>query len=656
MGKLEGNTLFTSHRATHGHRFFSLALATLLVIGVVGVIGTSAAHAVEQSATIDFESGLSEGDTPETLSVGHGMTGDDLGTVTLIGFNPDVPGNSAMIYDSTCGGQTVPPGDPAFDPALCSDDDPDLYVPAAGNIAIISEDGNAAVPDDAARDDTTWTFDFTDWGTGAVTVDSFGVADVDFGQTEAEATFFDAAGAVLGVISIPEIGDNAAAVVTAGIADVATMRIALNGSGGIDLISISTDIPLIDLELTKDVDPGEVQVGEETTFTVSVINQGPDAATGVTVTDTLPAGLTYVSDTAGGAFDPTTGVWTIGDLAVGESVSMALTVTVDEVGTFTNIAEVTTANEEDIDSTPGNGTDNDEDDWDDATVVATPEPPTSPDPIIDVELTKDVDPSEVTVGEETTFTVTVVNQGPDDATGVVVTDTLPAGLTYVSNTAGGAFDPATFIWTIGDVAVGESVSMDFIVTVDDIGIFTNVAEVTAHNEEDIDSTPGNGTDNDEDDWDDATVTAVAIVEASSTIGDFVWFDDNKDQVQDPDEGPVPGVTVRLTNQATNEVLTQVTNADGKYLFSGLDAGTYLVEVLTSTFPDNHGLTTVGSYTVTVLDDESFLDADFGIVAILPVTGMEVESVALIGLMLLGLGGLLLGLEQGRRRLGQAPAI
>ncbi len=382
------------------------------------------------------------------------------------------------------------------------------------------------------------------------------------------------------------------------------------------------------------------QVGEQTTFTISVVNQGPDDATGVEVTDTLPAGLTYVSDNAGGAYDSTTGVWTIGDLAVGASVSMEFVVTVDQAGSFTNEAEVTAANEEDSDSVPGDG---EGDDWDDAVVVATVQPPA----IIDLELTKDVDPAQVQVGEQTTFTISVVNQGPDDATGVEVTDTLPAGLTYVSDNAGGAYDSTTGVWTIGDLAVGASVSMEFNVTVDDIGVFTNVAEVTAANETDIDSVPGDG---EGDDWDDAVVTAISVVRASSTIGDYVWYDKDADQVQDSSETGVSGATVRLTNQATNEVLTTVTDGNGKYLFSGLDAGTYLVEVLTSTLPDNYKLTTVGTYTVTVLDDQSFLDADFGIVEVLPVTGMELEMFAMLGLLFLGLGGVFLGLERGRKRL------
>jgi uncharacterized repeat protein (TIGR01451 family) len=749
-------------------------LTTLLVTALVGVIGSTPAQAVEQSSVIDFESGLNPGDTPATLSVGNGISGADLGTVSLFGFNPDLAGNAAMIYDASCGGQTVPLADPLFDPTLCTGDDADLYVPGSGNVLIITEDGDASDPDDSLNPDTTFNFDFSAWGPGTVTVTSFSVCDIDIGQSGATATFFDGTGAVLAVIPLPEIGDNSVAPIAVGLDGVASMTVALHGSGAIDNIIISADSPIIDLELTKDVSPSSVEVGDETTFTISVVNQGPDDATGVVVTDTLPAGLSYVSDNAGGAYDATTGVWTIGDLAVGASASMDFVVTVDDVGSFTNVAEVTAANEPDSDSTPGNGTDNDEDDWDDATVtavappaiidlelvkdvapaavevgeettftisvvnqgpddatgvvvtdtlpdgltyvsddgagaydaatgtwtigdlavgasvqlsfvvtvdeagtftnvaevtaaneedidsvpgdgegddwddavvVATVEPPA----IIDLELTKDVDKAEVPLGEEVIFTVSVINQGPDDATGVVVTDTLPTGLTYVSDNAGGAYDNATGIWTIGELAVGASVSMDFTATVDDIGVFTNVAEVTAANETDSDSTPGNGTDNDEDDWDDATVTSTDIVEASSTIGDYVWFDTDKDKVQDSDEDPVSGVTVRLTNQATNEVLTQVTDVNGKYLFSALDAGTYLVEVLTSTFPDNYGLTTVGSYTVTVLDDESFLDADFGIVSILPVTGMEIESFAWIGLALLALGGALLGLEQGRRR-------
>jgi len=630
-----------SYATKRSNRATAAILLTLLLTALLGTVGIPRADAVEQSSVIDFQAGLNPGDTVSTLSVGHGMSGANLGTVSVFGTNPDLSGNSAMIFDATCGGQTVPVSDPGFDPSLCTGGDDDLYFPAQGNTLIITEDGNSANPDDAGNTTSYWTFDYSAWGPGVVTIDSLTVSDIDLGQTGGTVTLLDASNAVIAVTSIPEVGNNAAETLAIDTSGVTSMVVALAGSGQIDDIGITADSPIIDLELTKDVAPAAVQVGDETTFTISVVNQGPDDATGVEVTDTLPAGLTYVSDNGAGAYDSTTGVWTIGDLAVGASVQLGFVVTVDQVGSFTNVAEVTAANEQDSDSVPGDGQG---DDWDDAVVVATEEPPA----IIDLELTKDVAPAAVQVGDETTFTISVVNQGPDDATGVEVTDTLPAGLTYVSDNAGGAYNSATGVWTIGNLAVGDSVSMDFVVTVDDIGVFTNVAEVTAANEQDSDSVPGDGQG---DDWDDAVVTSIAIVQASSTIGDYVWYDVNGDKVQDSTEDPVAGVTVRLTNQATNEVLTQVTNANGRYLFSGLDAGTYVVEVLKSTLPDNYGLTTVGTYTVTVLDDESFLDADFGIIAIMPVTGMNLGSIAMIGMMFLGLGGLCLGVERGRKRFG-----
>ncbi len=763
--------MYTSHKALRGHRLTALAVATLLLTALVGVVGSPPASAAEQSSVINFESGLNPGDIVSTLSVGNGMTGADLGTVSVLGTNPDLAGNTAMIYDSTCGGQTVPFAD--LDRSLCTGDDWDIYLPSLGNTLIVTEDFDSSDPDDEQNQNHDWLFGFSSWGAGEVTVNSLTTGDINPIQS-GSVTFYGAGGNVLATVPLPTTADAEFSTISPGVSGVASMRVDPGGSGIVDNISISVNEPLIDVELTKTVDPASVTIGAETTFTVSLVNQGPDDATGVVVEDRLPDGLTYVDHSGDGSFVSATGLWTIGDAPVGEVFTLDMVVTVDRAGEFTNVAEVIEHNERDVDSTPGNNVPS-EDDQDSAIVTASP--------LIDVELDKSVSPAAVQVGGETTFTVVVSNRGPSDATGVVVEDRLPAGLTYVSHTGGDAFDPGTFIWTIGDLAVGASVTMDFVVTVNEEGTFTNVAEVIAHNETDVDSTPDNNVPS-EDDQDSAIVTASPLIDvsltktveeagefvkvagvevgelatfrlvvgndgpdaatgvvvqdrlpeglsydshtggdwfdpstfiwtigdlavgatvtmdlvvrvdeyqlefenvaevmehnehdtdstpgnnlpseddqdsaivappavaASSTIGDYVWFDDNKDGVQDPDEDGVPGVTVRMTNQATNEVLTQVTNADGMYLFSGLDAGTYFVEVLTSTFPDNHNLTTVGSYTVTVQDDESFLDADFGIVEVLPITGMEVETFAFIGLALLGLGVLLLGVENHHRR-------
>ena len=71
-----------------------------------------------------------------------------------------------------------------------------------------------------------------------------------------------------------------------------------------------------DLALTKTVSDPTPNVGDTITFTVTLTNQGPDAATGVQVTDLLPAGLTFVSATPSqGSYISGTGVWTVGTVS-----------------------------------------------------------------------------------------------------------------------------------------------------------------------------------------------------------------------------------------------------------------------------------------------------------------------------------------------------
>ncbi|HEX7308384.1 SdrD B-like domain-containing protein [Lentzea sp.] len=70
---------------------------------------------------------------------------------------------------------------------------------------------------------------------------------------------------------------------------------------------------------------------------------------------------------------------------------------------------------------------------------------------------------------------------------------------------------------------------------------------------------------------DLTIDAGLIVKPTNSIGDFVWSDTNGNGVQDAGEPGLPGVTVKLSNGATT-----TTGADGKYLFQGLDDGTYSV--------------------------------------------------------------------------------
>jgi len=91
-----------------------------------------------------------------------------------------------------------------------------------------------------------------------------------------------------------------------------------------------TSNPQIDLQINKTVSPTHVNSGEQATYTITVVNNGADTATGVAVMDQLPAGVTYSTHNASqGNYDNNTGVWTVSDLANGASATLTIEVSVD---------------------------------------------------------------------------------------------------------------------------------------------------------------------------------------------------------------------------------------------------------------------------------------------------------------------------------------
>jgi hypothetical protein len=93
----------------------------------------------------------------------------------------------------------------------------------------------------------------------------------------------------------------------------------------------------------------------------------------------------------------------------------------------------------------------------------------------------------------------------------VVTDLLPAGYTYVSDTPSqGTYVSGTGVWTVGSIANGGNATLGLVATVNASGSYTNVAEVTASDQYDPDSTPNNNV-LAEDDQDDEDVTPLKAV-------------------------------------------------------------------------------------------------------------------------------------------------
>ena len=108
----------------------------------------------------------------------------------------------------------------------------------------------------------------------------------------------------------------------------------------------------------------------------------------------------------------------------------------------------------------------------------------------DLEMLKVVDDDEPLMGSHVTFTLTVNNLGPSNASGVVVTDLLPSGYTHVSDDGAGAYIPGTGIWTIGSLAYNASATLNITALVLTSGDYLNTATVTG---DQGDPVPGNNT-------------------------------------------------------------------------------------------------------------------------------------------------------------------
>ncbi len=246
-----------------------------------------------------------------------------------------------------------------------------------------------------------------------------------------------------------------------------------------------------DLAVTKMDTPDPVfSGGPILTYTITVENNGPDTATGVTLTDFLPDDVPFVSASASSgqcdAMPDGTGAIAcgLGDLASGSNATVTIELrpaAVTDTVTISNTASVT-ANEDD--PTPGNNS---------ATEMTTVNPPSS-----DMMVTTTSTPASPMINEQVTFTVTVTNDGPSDNTGVVFTVTLPPEATFGSVTIDGGtcdVDNGTVTCTIGDLAAGASVTATIVLTMPGEAMVISLsATITADAD---DPTPANNTDSED---------------------------------------------------------------------------------------------------------------------------------------------------------------
>jgi len=246
-----------------------------------------------------------------------------------------------------------------------------------------------------------------------------------------------------------------------------TSASSIYSSGG-DLVLLSmevlsvTNTPVADLAISK-THSGNFTVGQNGVYTLSVSNNGPSTETGtITVTDTLPAGLSYVSATGTGwtcgavAQDVTcTHAGPLASSAILPDITLTVGVAAAAAPSVTNTATVSgTA----FDNQAGN------DSSSDPTVVQQPDLSTSTKTVVDLNG-GDADP-----GDTLRYTITLIESGGATASTISVTDNLPANTTnlnVVSFPAGATNNSTAALVDISNISIpaGGSDTIVFDVTV-----------------------------------------------------------------------------------------------------------------------------------------------------------------------------------------------
>ena len=175
--------------------------------------------------------------------------------------------------------------------------------------------------------------------------------------------------------------------------------------------------PQADLSMTKAVSDTNPGTDDEVQYTLTAHNAGPNDATGVTIHDSLPAGLDFLDASPGCDNENGTVSCDIGTLATGDSASVTIDARTTALISGTVVGNLATVSGNELDPTPANNQ---------AAASITVRP------LVDLKLTKVASNPTPTAGGPVTYTLTLLNNGPSPATGVMITDPLPSGLSFQS--------------------------------------------------------------------------------------------------------------------------------------------------------------------------------------------------------------------------------
>ncbi len=306
--------------------------------------------------------------------------------------------------------------------------------------------------------------------------------------------------------------------------------------------------PGVDLALAMASGPNPVILGNTLTYSMSVTNNGPNTATGVSLSQTLPSTVQIVSTSSSQGLVTTnagnTLTCNLGTLIVGGTATVTVTVFPEVAGTIFSTA---TVGAQETDFNLANNTETV------STLVQSP--------AADLALTLAASPNPALVGGLLNYTITVTNNGPSTASGVVVTNTLPLNVSLVSanSSQGTSFSVSNLvICTLGTLLKGSNATANIQVRTLNTGTITASSVVSAIQ---TDPAPTNNSASVT-----TTVTPAADLSLAMSGPPSVIIGSNATYqvtVQNLGPSPATGVTVNDTLPGGVTVVS-VTNAQGTF--------------------------------------------------------------------------------------------
>jgi uncharacterized repeat protein (TIGR01451 family) len=282
-----------------------------------------------------------------------------------------------------------------------------------------------------------------------------------------------------------------------------------------------------DLTVTKSTPAGEVFEGDILPYSIDVANLGPSVASSVVITDTLPAGTGFVSASDQCSYSGGEVICRLGSLEVESGAQVVIEVEVGTTGFITNTVVV---DADQPDPNPANSV------FEAVNTVS---------PRVDLSVSKTASTDTVMIGDQFFYTVDALNEGPSVATTVLITDTLPAEVEYLSASAGCTYENGAVVCGLGDLGSQAGASVEIEVRATTAGTLINTVEVAA---QEPDANPANN---------------FSVHELTALATEPAIYIEKFTNGQDADQPPGPTITigeeVRWTFEVANTGNITLTN-------------------------------------------------------------------------------------------------